>query len=186
MFSFNSLHKGGHKTSGTLRRSFARSAFVLIILSALLVFSGCDDKPPPPPPPPGFELKSALIGTWSSTGGDSYTITATKLSYDAGGYGGDYAGTIRDGSNFTDTAGVIIIEYDLGHECVYYNSGTVGPGTFLGIYYKELTPGVSVEMGQAMDSGYTGAEEKTLADAKVMFTAGNEGTYMSFYGTYTK
>jgi hypothetical protein len=39
-------------------------------------------------------------------------------------------------------------------------------------------------MGVAYAAG--GAEKDTLDAAKMAFTMGNEGTHMSFYGTYSK
>jgi hypothetical protein len=57
-------------------------------------------------------------------------------------------------------------------------------GNFIGIYYKDLKPGVSVQMGTAYVDG--GAETTTLDAAKARFTMGNEGTYITWYGTYLK
>ena len=207
MFSFNSLHKGSHKASrspasrslasGTLRRFFAQSAFALIALSALLVFSGCDDKPPPPDPfVDDHILNSNLIGTWM-TDYDNYVINDTKLTYDDG-FGDGYAGNIVYVSNFNSSknAGVIIIEYDADKKPTYYDSfenwgesDHIVPlnGDFIGIYYKTLKPGVSVQMGQAYATDRIGgSEEATLEVAKAAFTRGKEGTYMTYYGTYTK
>lgn len=130
---------------------------------------------------------SALVGTWASEYGDSYTITATSVSYDAG-YGEDfnYAGTIRYVDNFTNTAGVIIIEYTKAPK--YYTDTTYtttadAPGNFIGIYYKDLQSS-SVSMGQAYKDG--GAETQTLEAAKTTFTAGATGDYMEHYGAYSK
>jgi hypothetical protein len=133
---------------------------------------------------------SALVGTWASEYGDSYTITATSVSYDAG-YGEDfnYAGTIRYVSNFTSVAGVIIIEYTKAPKYGIYDdnwnqTGTVdAPGNFIGIYYKDLQSS-SVSMGQAYTDG--GAETTSLEAAKSTFTVGNAGTYMASYGAYSK
>jgi hypothetical protein len=190
MFSFSLIR------SKRLRGAFMRNTlalFVVLFLFTALLFTGCQTEPEEP----GYELDSRLIGTWMDTGewaGDSYTITDTRLSY---GYGADiisYAGTIKYVSNFTSTAGVIIIEYDSDHKPVYYDSfenygdpDHVVPlkGNFIGVYYKNLNPGVSVQMGGAYADG--GAEEATLDGAIAAFTMGNEGTYISFgYGTYQK
>jgi uncharacterized protein (DUF1330 family) len=141
------------------------------------------------------KLNENLIGIWESEYFDGYTITATHISY---GYGADfieYAGTIKYVSNFTSTAGVIIIEYDAEHKPTYYigyDPETYEPigdplplkGNFIGIYYTDFKPGVSVQMGGAYIAG--GAETATLDAAKARFTMGNEGTYMTYYGTYLK
>jgi hypothetical protein len=167
------------------------SAFLFCLFTAFLAVS-CntdtnDDR--------GFiddhKLNSDLIGIWTSEYGDSYTITGNYLSY---GYGGilDYAGTIRYVSNFTNSAGVFIIEYDSDKKPAYYEDGhwedaghIIPPnGDFIGIYYKNLKSGVSVSIGGAYVDG--GAEKPTLDEAKNTFTSGNEGSYMGFYGVYTK
>jgi hypothetical protein len=206
MFLFNSLQKGSLIASGsTASRSVASSSpnslqnrllgvlalAAVFCLSAALLFSGCQ------PEDDSFvddhRLNSQLIGTWTNSQfGDSYTITSTYLSY---GYGNDfisYAGAVRYVSNFSEDAGVIIIEYDDDHKATYpeYDDewnviGTLPlKGNFIGIYYKELKSGVSVKMGGAYADG--GAEEATLDAAKKAFTLGNEGNYMSMYGTYLK
>jgi len=162
--------------------------FIVFCLSMTLLFTGCkmdddeliDD----------HKLNSALIGTWAdSTGGDGYTITADHLSYNSG-YSNDYAGTIKYISNFSATAGVIIIEYDTDSKPLYFDWTQTPPtplplrGDFIGIYYHSLRPGISVRMGGAYEGG--GAEKASLDAAIKAFTMGNEGTYMTFYGTYSK
>ena len=152
---------------------------ILLCLSLSLLFTGCD---------PGNDfvddgrLNTKLIGTWISYWGedgdyDSYTITDNSVSYvfaseDWGNNG--FIGAIRHVANFSNSAGVIIIEYNSGDFVI--------PGQFIGIYYQDLNPGASVRMGTAWADG--GAEELTLAAAIAAFTLGNEGKYMSSYGTY--
>lgn len=179
--------------SFSFRRILRRGVFalsVLLCLSAALLAScnmGEDDD---------FVddhlLNSKLIGTWEDTqNSDSYTITENHLTYQ---YGStiNYAGTIEYVSNFTDTAGVIIIKYDADHKPTYYDSNDnygkpehIVPlkGEYVGVYFKELDLGVSVKIGGAYVAG--GAEEATLENAKKAFTLDNEGTYMTWYGTYT-
>jgi hypothetical protein len=200
MFLFNSLHQGNPKVSRSLRasgssghlhgkRSDVFAMFILFCLPATLLLTGCkteennDDD---------HKLNSQLVGTWTSEYGDLYSITSTYLSY---GYGGDsisYAGIIKYVSNFTNDAGVIVIEYDDDHKASYWEyDDNWDPteelplkGNFIGIYYKEFKPGVSVKMGGAYV--YGGAEEATLDAAIKAFTLGNEGTYIYGYGTYSK
>jgi len=177
----------------SLFRFFARNVFapaVLFCLSTALLFTGCktDDDGDPV-----ARLDANLAGTWASVYDDAYTITDNHLTY---GYGADsisYAGAIKWASKFTSDAGVIIIEYDEDHKQAYYDSFenygdpdhlVVLKGNFIGIYYKDLKPGVSVSIGGAYSDG--GAEEATLDAAKEVFTMGNEGKYMGSYGTYTK
>jgi len=154
------------------RRAFALS--VLLCLSLALLFTGCSTDGDGGG---GVGLSSDLIGRWASTGSwgtDGYSIDTKKASY----FYDDstmYAGTIRHVENFTDSAGVIIIEYDKEYD---------NPdGNFIGIYFKNLTPGVSVQMGIATLYPAT-TEEATLNAAVAAFTLGNEGKYMSYYGLY--
>jgi hypothetical protein len=170
-------------------RRVARSAFILLVmlfLSSAFLLIGCKDEPDPVDDQ--NKLNQNLIGTWASEYDDIYAITAVHLSYDDG-FGGGYAGAIKYVSNFTSTAGVIIIEYDAGHKPRYYDNDfnpVIPPkGDFVGIYYENLVPGVSVKIAQAIDlSDYTGAEETTLDAAKNAFTSGKKGDYISVMGTY--
>jgi len=193
MFLSNTLHHG------SFRRRLARNVFAFAALSFLftaLLFTGCkEDGVTPPPLPDSFELDENLIGTWTSVYADGYIITATRLSY---GYGADsieYAGTIRYAEAFSSDAGVIIFQYDANHKPTYYaefDPDTYEPigdplplkGNYIGVYYKDLIPGVSVQMGTAYVDG--GAEEKSLTAAKKVFTVHKEGDYMTYYGTYFK
>jgi hypothetical protein len=180
------------------RRLLRHSAFSLLAvfcLSTALLFTGCSSDDDDDDFIDDHKLNQNLIGKWMDAGaGDSYTITTAELSYNSG-FGGDYAGTIKYVSNFTSTAGVIIIEYDADHKPKYYagyDPDTYEPigdplplkGNFIGIYYKDFKPGVSVQMGVAYTDG--GAEKATLDAAKAVFIVGNEGTYMTYYGTYLK
>ncbi|MDR0289439.1 MAG: hypothetical protein LBI06_00710 [Treponema sp.] len=181
----------------SVRQFAVKSVFALVAALTAFSFAACQ-------PDAGndfvddHKLNQSLIGTWEDEGewaGDSYAITDTHLSY---GYGDDfvsYAGAIKYTSNFTPTAGVIIIEYDADHKPEYYagyDPDTYEPigdplplkGNFIGIYYKDLKPGVSVQMGGAYTDG--GAEVATLDAAIAMFTVGYADTYMSYYGTYTR
>jgi len=176
MFSFHSFQPGSFRPD-RLRvvRRIAFSLFGLLCLSTALLFTGCstDDGGGG-----GVGLNSNLIGKWLYTnefGTDGYTIDAKKVTYISDWY--PLAGTIKQIENFTDSAGVIIIQLDAGYGDYGYPQGT-----FIGIYFKNLNPGVSVQMGTAWAEG--GAEEPTLNAAMAAFTLGNEGTYMAAYGTY--
>jgi hypothetical protein len=202
MFLFNSFHTGNRKASkspasGSHRRHWARGVFVsalMFCLSTALLVTGCDmdGGGGGSIAPVEDTLEANLIGTWSSPYDDGYVITANKITYDDGGYGSGYTGTIQYVSNFTNSAGVIIIKYDDGKKPSYWDydddwNPTIElplKGDFIGVYYKDLRPGVSVLMGGAYI--YGGAEEATLDAAKKAFTAGNEGKYMTHYGEYSK
>ena len=171
-----------------------RSVFTLFIVSfvSAALFTGCDMEPN------GdfvddHKLNQKLIGTWTSEFTDAYIITAGDIAYDFGGGYIGYAGTIEYVSNFSNTAGVIIIKYKAGQEQTYpiydENWEIIGynerPGDYVGIYYENFKPGVSVEMGIAINlADYTGAEKTTLDAAKAAFTRGKKGDYISKMGTY--
>ncbi len=158
MFFFNP-----NSTFGSLSRILRRGVFTLTILfclsSALLI--GCKMDEDDNSFVDDHLLNNKLIGTWSSTFGESYTITDNYLSYESS-YSdySKYAGTIEYVSNFSDSAGVIIIKYDEEHKPKYYEEFdpvTYEPiepalplkGDYLGVYFKELTPGVSVQIGRS-------------------------------------
>jgi hypothetical protein len=195
MFPFNSIQSNSQRSDSTRRRLW-RSTLVPLALFCLvtaLLFSGCqmeednsvDD----------HKLNEKLIGTWAdkSWGGgtvwDEYIITATKLTYD-NGFGGGYGGTIKYVTNITNSAGVIIIQYDADKKpsYIYSTTGDTGPkGDFVGIYYEGFTPSVSVKMAQAIDlNTYSGVEKTTLEAAIAAFTSGRKGEYIDVMGTYAK
>ena len=152
-------------------RSFL-SLCVLVCLSLGLLFSGCENDPDNGST---SGLNTDLIGTWLETnefGTDGYAVETNRVRYISDWF--SFTGSIRHVTNFSNSAGVIIIEYD---------SQYINPDVnFIGIYFRNLNPGVSVQMGVAWIE--EGAEEPTLNAAMAAFTSGNEGKYMSFYGTY--
>ncbi|WP_461246511.1 hypothetical protein [Treponema sp. R6D11] len=167
------------------------ASFVVLLL--MLLFAGCEEEPEPTNPIEQFDTR--LVGTWTCNSSgyiDGYIITSNHITYANGNTLENItsAGTIKYTSQFTSDSGVIIIEYDSDHKASYsdwtQNPPTSLPlkGDFIGIYYKNLVPGVSVDIGGAYVDG--GAEEATLANAKAAFTVDNEGTYMSYYGRYLK
>jgi hypothetical protein len=181
--------------NGVIRNRKALRAWFLAVLvgggGALL--ASCN-------PDPGFvddhNLNSMLINTWDSDS-SSYEITATHVSYLDSDGEISFAGNIKYVSNFSETAGVIIIEYDAAYKPTYYDEWTENPpgsgtwvpgdelplqGDFIGVYFKELTAG-SARIASAYVAG--GAEESTLADAKAAFTADSEPSYIYSYGSYS-
>jgi hypothetical protein len=201
MFFFKSaLTKPFHGSSvrqHSARNFFSQKALALMFmfcLSAALLITGCKEDASGSSSKfvDDHKLNSSLIEEWSSPYGDGYVITANKITYDDGGYGSSSTGTIQYVSNFTSNAGVIIIKYDDDKKPSYWEYDDAWnpieelplKGDFIGIYYKNLKPGVSVSMANAYIDG--GAEEATLDDAKKAFTAGNEGKYIMYYGEYTK
>jgi len=198
MFFFKlNLKKAVHSSAsrGNAQSFFPRKILVMMIMFCLLtgfLLSSCKEGGGGSAGSiDNHKLNSDLIGTWTSNYGDSYTITSNKITYYAG-YDSDFVGTIQYVSNFTDSAGVIIVKYDDGKKPSYWeydkdwNPIKELPlkGDFIGIYYNDLKSGVSVSIANAYI--YGGAEEATLDNAKKAFTAGNEGKYIMSYGEYSK
>ena len=145
---------------------------IALFLSAGLLFTSCktdednfvDD----------HQLNANLIGTWTSGWGDGYKITADHLTYYSSVTTSSIsnAGTIRYIVNFSNSAGVIIIQYDSDHKASYLDYTKTPPaplplkGDYIGVYYKDLKPGVSVQMGGAYIDG--GAEEATLVLCNIL------------------
>jgi preprotein translocase subunit SecG len=184
MFFFNS------RTKRSLTQRTLILAALFLLVAAALFFAGCpmedgDDSTE------ADTLPDKLIGTWADQqGGDSYVLSADRVAYD-NGFGGGYAGTVEYINEFTEAAGVIIIKYDPDKKNKYYSDVNhygepeyeiAPPGDYIGIYYKELTAKL-VKTGAAY--GAEPPEKATLKEAKASFTEDNEGTYMTWYGTYT-
>ena len=170
-----------------VRRLCARSVFALIFISVIL-FTGCQTEAEEDS---RFELDSRLIGTWiDSQWGDGYTITSTRIYRLNSVDSIDTAGRIVHAVTFSNTAGVIIYEYDEDKKPTYWEfDDNWNPirelplkGNFIGVYYKDLQPRVVLHAGNAWVSG--GAEEPTLEAAIRAFTLDNEPKYMSLYGPY--
>jgi hypothetical protein len=162
-------------------RRVTRNVFTLLVMLCLssALFIGCKDEPDPVIPNTGDDqnkLNESLIGTWEDAGEwgtDGYKITANKLE---GTWDGDvsYSGTIEYVSNFSNTAGVIIIKYDTNT----WNPSSVGK--YNGVYYQNLKPGISVEMSTAWADG--DEIKNSLDEAKAAFTIGKTGDYIAVFG----
>ncbi|MDR0877935.1 MAG: hypothetical protein LBN21_07765 [Treponema sp.] len=158
--------------------------FVLALVMGALSLAGCKNDP---------DDTGNLIGTWTSTGGDGYTITGTTVTYTSGMDPlMSFAGTIKNSPNFAAPYGVIIIEYTTPVH--YYASYDPNPpyagispyeptNHFQGIYWKDLTA-TSVGLANAYKSPEP--EEATLPAAQSAFTLDNEPTYVYSYASLSK
>jgi len=150
----------------SLRRNFMRGAFVLAIL--LCLFTGCKTD---------TDDVFVLQGTWASAW-DSYVITSTTVHYEM--FDAQLKGNIAELVEFTDNAGVLIIEVT---ETADFIQNQIG--WFTGVYYKEGTKN-SIKMGNAIDSSYDPVEVSTLEEALSLFTVDNAETHIEMWGSYTK
>jgi hypothetical protein len=146
--------------------------FVLCLLAGTVLFAGCSWGGNP----------AVIEGTWVSTWGEVFTITATEFSYTMdplGGYGGNIVNVIPDGAN----AGYIIIRYT--HHDWSSNAGT----NYYVIRYENLTASTVDITGAGKEGdpdGERGATGKaTPEEAETAYTVANG--YFSFaYSSCTR
>ncbi|MDR1399242.1 MAG: hypothetical protein LBJ41_04905 [Treponema sp.] len=157
---------------------------VCLVIGAL-GFMGCDT---------GNEETGILTGIWSS-GTDGYVITTTTLEYK--GYKdathpewSDYSftGTIKNNPDFTQKAGVIIVEYTdkpiygtYNNDYTELTSGAAPTNSFMGIYWRDLTAN-SVLLANAYDQTDQETEQATLVAANTKFTLANADTLVTWAG----
>jgi hypothetical protein len=158
----------------------------LLLLTGLLLLAGCEQ--PDPEESLGDPLDSRLIGSWYSlprADAEGYRISDTFLAYTDGdtdrGWDFDYEGAIRYTKRFSETDGLIIIEYtrdgwpkytEPGHTVSAY-VGTPIPGPFFAVYYSALSAdSVILANSSTLDSDppYAPPETKTLEEAIEKFT----------------
>jgi hypothetical protein len=177
--------------------------FVLFLVFGALAFMGCpteeDDSDG------GLGLDSRLKGTWefedAGYGGERYIIDDASLTHGSlSGTGANtvftkiYAGTIVHAERYTNTAGVIIIEYTTGNKQVWYsydenwNKTPITPqpsGNFYGIYYSSLKTRsdgrLEVKFSNTSDqaNNYGPTEAGTLKDAIEKFTVENMNKFIN-------
>ena len=165
----------------SLKKSLNRALLAVLVLSLLTAFfTGCKNGSTDDVNNPGT-LPAELVGTWTDDMfQDYYTITSTTITY----FDGD-SDTINFDiafvSNYTDSSGVLIVEYTSGDlwSFVGYDWNALGP--FFAIYYKNFD-GNSVEMSIAIHPDYSPAGKPTEAGAIAEFTKSRVGNYISFWG----
>jgi hypothetical protein len=191
-------------------RKGAAFAIIFYLLSLLfyLLLAGCRteaDAPETDAPKTGVVLDGRLYGVWRMVVGnvvmEEIRITREAQNSGNGGsfiYGTDYwstgttkemfAGDIVYAANFSETAGIIIIQYWPGHKQVWVDWDNADPpsympprkdspsGNFYGIYFLKLNAeGTRVFLACTNDqnNNYGPTETKTLAEARAKFTLEN-------------
>jgi hypothetical protein len=171
-----------------MARKFGFLFLGLCLAIGTLGLVGCD---------PGRGETGILTGFWSS-GTDGYVITNNTFNNTLIYFGykdadhpewSDYSftGTIKNKPDFTQKAGVIIVEYT--KKPIYGQYETTSPysltggappsGSFMGIYWRDLTT-VSVKLANAYDSSNTETETTTLDDAITKFTERKAGDFVDW------
>jgi hypothetical protein len=186
---------------------WSKGLLVLFAAVSALAFMGCpmeEDNPDG-----GLGLDSKLEGTWefddAGYGGERYVIDGTSLTHGSlSGAGADavftktYAGTIVHAESYTNSAGVIIIEYatdakqkwytwtqDDGGNWVQTPLNPQPTGNFYGIYYHSLKTRDDGKLevkfantnDQAKNNGPTEAETREAAIEK--FTVENMNKFIN-------
>ena len=159
------------------RVSFLLAAFILVISAG--VFTGCNSNLDGGNEP--IPIPEELKGTWVSTYGEEYTITAAMFSSVMTGYGG-YTGTIvnirEDGSG----AGYITIIYTKN------DGDPTAIGKYYVIHYKNLTSTIMEISGAANgddpEFAYPlGGGKATQSEAESLYTV--ENGYFGYYSAVT-
>ncbi len=153
----------------------SKSIWSIIILIMMLILSSCSQAAPSDDD--DEEEKSKIIGTWSSTGGDSYAISKDLFVYNDGGWGYDFAGIIVGHEDFTEKSGYITIKLtSVG------SSSSKTAGKYYLMRWRFFNEN-SVQMSNAYKA--SGSEDKnTQIEAELEFTEANG--YFSFYGDYIR
>ncbi|GHV03172.1 hypothetical protein FACS189485_05610 [Spirochaetia bacterium] len=167
------------RKNALLRNTFSLFAVFALVIGALPLV-GCNDDS-------GFvddhKLNSGLIGIWSY-GSDAYTINADTLVYTSTyeGVTTGFTSSIEYIYNFSETAGVIIVEYTTKPTYYDYDASwnPINPhepeGSFIGIYFRNLTA-ATVKLGSAYEADFSEVEVATLAEAKEKFKPANISLY---------
>ncbi|MCL1817581.1 MAG: hypothetical protein FWG35_01530 [Spirochaetaceae bacterium] len=156
--------------------------FALLLFAGAQVFVGCDTSGEDEPYLP-ITMPAALIGTWNSSGGDSYTIDASEVVYNDSwdlfgfkgavkkvrGHGGRPSpGYITICSTVADPSGPIAGNYFVIHYILTSSGVTMGGAAFAG----------------DPDGNYGGDGKATQEIAEAVYTVQNG--YFDACGNYTK
>jgi len=178
----------GFTRGGKFNRARAASIALIAVLSFVVSVSvlSCDNGDN------GFtdnhKLNSTLQGKFSYTGDygtDGYNIVNNTVGY-FDDYGSDWNSNIAYVTNYSDTTGVIIVQYTSGND--YGTPVTVG--NFTGVYFAINSKDV-VQFATAYHDNTSGEvipyEFDNLDDAKAAFNPiSSLGTYVGEWGTYTR
>ncbi|MDR1231280.1 MAG: hypothetical protein LBK61_07750 [Spirochaetaceae bacterium] len=163
------------------------------LVFAVLFLAACEQSPEVETE----QLDPRLIGSWRSVPqekGEGYNISETLFEYQDGQPQGvwdmSYKGAIRYAERFSETDGVIIVEYAAGGWPLYTKPGhtisawvgTPIPGPFFGIYYFNLNDNTVVFANSTTlnsDPPYKPPETTTLAAAKAKFTRQNRSLFVA-------
>ena len=169
MFSFSRVKK------------FLLAGFVILAMTVFM--GGCDSNPS------GDDQN--LGGTWTSTGGDGYTINTSNNTIE---YPNNFIGTIVNSPDYTAPNGVLIFQitkyWDADHSNwpdSVYTETTANNGKYAATYWRNLTHD-QVQMASAWieQDNWVHVMFNTLTEAQTNFTMDRVNIYIGMWGTYTK
>ena len=146
----------------------------MVLLTAAFVFSAVSCSQPAAD---DSETSASIYGTWTAST-DSYAIASSTVTYNDGGYGYGWTGSLASVSATDSSSGYIYVKYT----SVGDSLSPTFVGTYTAVSYKSLGTS-SVQMSNAYKSGGSD-HESTLAGAVAEFTIANG--YYAYYGAYSK
>jgi hypothetical protein len=162
-------------TSISSRRNAARPAFIAMLSLALVVaFTSCAQANQSSAPQ---STGTSVVGSWKSQF-DGYTITASTITYDDGGFGCGYEGSSLVVSATNEASGYIYCKYKTVG--MYLDAKDVGK--YYAVAYKTM-PNGSLGFSNAYKKGGLSAAD-TLDAAKNEFTLANG--YFAIYSNCVK
>jgi len=145
-----------------------------LVLVCGVAFTGCKPGADEPALPTGVETLSAdsnLLGTWTSTYGEIFTISADSLT-NGGAWGDCYAGNNLVVKSVSKNSGYIYIKYTRAMNPDYtYSETAADVGKWYAVSYKDLTSVTVVLTGAYKAGGVTSTD--TLEEAVATFTVEN-------------
>lgn len=125
------------------------------------------------------------VGAWEDGYGSGYNIDNNSIEYYSPDYGEDYPamrleGSIEKAVDFSANTGVLIIKITLIENMDHT------PGKFTCVYYKDYTAN-HVLLANPIGPADESIEVDTVSNAVALFTSGNMGTHVSYWGSgYTR
>ncbi len=146
------------------------ASLALAALFAAVALSGCDASSGP--------TGDSLVGVWSSSGGDGFTVTETTFSYQYGDTE-QFAGDIANDPDLSAGSGYIVMRITSR-----LNSWDPEVGKYVAIHWKNFTGDGVKESSAYKTGGSYNSGMDTLAEAEAEYTVANG--YYGYYGEYLR
>lgn len=152
-------------------RKITRLALTVSVCVALLALAGCDAATGP--------TGDSLVGVWSSSGGDGFTVTNKMFIYFSWDGGIGYYGDIVNDPDLTAESGYMVVR-------ITYRVNSWDPevGKYFTIHWKTFSGDGVREAGAYKTGSAYNSGMDTLAEAEVEYTVANG--YFGLYGEYLR